>query len=199
MIMVTNLGGQQPGQAGPGPLAARSAAEAQLYLDLHGCQGCGAARPRGSQELRDDGDGALVSVYAGICPGCGQPWSEAFAIPASPAGAGRIGGAAPSAIIDPGEWLFLSDQAAGIPVAGELAGPGDSARLTLAAAAAEEAAKFIPPGEDRVPDRAFTSSLGRAMHAADPGRFRKADLNDRAQLYRVGACQGGVRLAPLPN
>jgi hypothetical protein len=140
-----------------------------------------------------------VSVYAGICPGCGQPWSEAFAIPASPATAGSIGGAAPSAIIDPGEWLFLSDQAAGIPVADGPASPGDSARLTLAATAAEEAAKFIPPGADRVPDGAFTSSLGRAMHAADPGRFRKADLDDRARLYRGGACQGGVRLGPRPN
>jgi hypothetical protein len=50
-------------------------------------------------------------------------------------------------------------------------------------------AKFIPPGQDRVPDDAFTSSLGRTMRDAFPGRFLKADLLSRAQLYRADAQQ----------
>jgi hypothetical protein len=139
-----------------------------------------------------------VSVHAGTCPGCGQQWSVTFSLPATPPPAGRIGRAEPSAIIDPGEWLFLSEQAAGVPADGGLLSPGDRARLALAADTADEVAKFIPPGRDRVPDEAFTSILGRAMCDASPGRLRKADLISRAQLYRAGACQDHQR-HPAPT
>lgn len=182
--MTQNLGTQV--------LAARSATEAQIYMDLHPCDECGAARVRGGQDLREDGNGGLVSVYAGTCPGCGLQWSFAFAVPAAPPPAGRIGGSEPSAIIDPGEWVYLSDLNASSP-AGPAPSPGDRARLSRAAAAAEEAAKFIPPGLDSVPAEAFTSSCGRAMFAAFPARFRGSDLRERARLYRAGAMLQGWR------
>jgi hypothetical protein len=127
-----------------------------------------------------------MSVYAGNCPGCGRRWSAAFILPASPRPAGCIGGSEPSGIIDPGQWLYLSDQAAGFTASGA-PGPADRERLRLAAGQAEEAAKFIPPGHDRVPDAAFTSQLGRAMRLAFPDRFQRTDLCERAQLYRAGA------------
>ena len=128
-----------------GPLAARSAREIQLYLDLHPCE-CGAARPRDSQELRDGGDGGFTSVYAGTCPGCGHQWSVSFGLPASPPPAGRIGGAEPSAIIDPGEWLLLSDQDADVPASAGLLSPEDRAQLGRAADELGEVASPSPLG-----------------------------------------------------
>jgi hypothetical protein len=163
-----------------------------LYLVLNPCE-CGTARPHGSQELREGDDGGLMSVHAGTCPGCGRPWSVAFSLPASAPPAGRIGGAEPSAIIDPGEWFWLSEQDAGIPASEDPLSPGDRARLGRAADETDEVAKFIPPGHDRVPDGAFTSTLGRAMRDAFPGRFLAADLDCRAQLYRAAAGPGRVR------
>jgi hypothetical protein len=191
---MTTMTGNPAGQPCGGAqtlLPARSAAEAHLYLDLHPCE-CGTARPCSTQELREDGNGGLMSIHAGTCPGCGRPWSAAFTLPAAPPDAGLFGGSEPSAIIDPGEWLWLSDQDADIPAGGP-PGPQARARLERAAAAAEEAAKFIPEGHDRVPADAFTSSLGRVMRDAFPGRFAKADLSDRVQLYRAGARPGRER------
>ena len=190
--MTADPGVRQPLSGARGPLPARSAAEAHLYLVLHPCE-CGTARPHGSQELREGAGGGLMSVHAGTCPGCGRPWSVAFSLPASAPLPGRIGGTEPSAIIGPGEWFWLSEQDAGVPAGGGPLSPGDRARLSRAADETDEVAKFIPPGHDRVPDGAFTSSLGRAMHAAFPGRFLKADLDSRAQLYRAGARPGYVR------
>ena len=183
--MTENTGGQQSRDDAQALLPARSAAEMHLFLDLHPCD-CGAARQRGVQELREGGNGGLMSVYAGTCTGCGRQWSVAFSLPESPPPADRIGGSEPSAIIDPGEWLWLSDQDASIPAGGP-ARPGDRARLGRAAAEHDEAAKFIPPGLDRVPSSAFTTSLGRAMLDAFPHRFLREDLEGRAQLYRAGA------------
>jgi hypothetical protein len=190
--MTEDHGAQLPLSGARGPLPARSAAEAHLYLILHPCE-CGAPRPHGSQELREGGDGGLVTVHAGTCPGCGRRWSVVFTLPASAPLPGCIGGTESSAIIDPGEWFWLSEQDAGVPAGGGPLSPDDRARLGRAADETDEVAKFIPPGHDRVPDGAFTSSLGRAMHAAFPGRFLKADLDSRAQLYRAGARPGYVR------
>jgi hypothetical protein len=186
--MTQDPGGQQDGRRPRAALPARSPAEANLYLDLHPCE-CGTPRTRERQELREGEGGGVTSVYAGTCPGCGQEWSIAFSLPDAPPPAGHIGGPAPSRIIDPGEWLLLSDQDAGIPAGEELLSPADRARLGRAADEADEAAKFIPAGHDRVPDDAFTTTLGQSMRDAFPGRFTVTDLRGRAQLYRAGAQQ----------
>ena len=153
-----------------GALAARSAAEAQIYMDLHPCE-CGTPRSRGAQDLRDDGNGGLTSVYAGTCPGCGwRQWSFAFTLPAFQPPVGRIGGREPSKIIDPGEWIYLSDLHAGFP-ASRRPGPEDCARLSRAATAVEEAAKFILPGLEPRPRRGVHLPL-RARHVQRrPGAF----------------------------
>lgn len=186
--MTQEPGGQPDGHLAPGPLPARSAAEANLYLDLHPCE-CGTPRQRDRQELRQGENGAATSVYEGTCPGCGLEWSVAFSLPVAPAPPGRIGGEAPSRIIDPGEWLLLSDQDAGVPAGEAPLSPADRARLGRAADEADEAAKFIPDGHDRVPDDAFTTTLGQSMRDTFPGRFTITDLRGRAQLYRAGAQQ----------
>jgi hypothetical protein len=193
--MTQDTSWQEPRSGTQVLLRARSATEAQLYLDLHPCGECGTPRPRGSQELRQGGDGRLTSVHAGACPGCGRGWNVAFSLPASPLPAGLIGGAEPSAIIDPGEWLVLSDRDASVLVSSGPLGPEDRARLARAADEIAEVAKFIPAGRDRVPEEAFTSTVGRAMRAAVPGRFLGADLTDRARLYRAGARPGHGRRA----
>jgi hypothetical protein len=190
--LTESLSGPQAGPGRQGPLPARSATEAHRYLDLHPCE-CGTARPRGAQELRDGGNGTLTSVHGGTCPACGRRWSIAFSLPASPPPAGVIGGGERSQIIDPGEWLWLSNQDAGFP-AGRAPGRAARERLHRAAAEADEAAKFIPEGGDRVPAGAFTSSLGRAVHDAFPGCFSRAALRERARLYRAGAA-----LPPWPR
>jgi hypothetical protein len=74
----------------------------------------------------------------------------------------------PSKIIDPGEFLLLSDKDADIP-ASRLPGRQDRARLDRAAAEVDEVLKFVPAGCDRVPGDAFTTSVGRAMRDASPG------------------------------
>lgn len=171
-----------------GALPARSAAEAQMYLDLHPCA-CGAPRSRARQELQAAGDSGLRSVYAGICPGCGRPWSVAFTLPDSPPPPDRIGEGT-SAIIDPAEWLLLSDQAAAGSVAGTLTVQG-RARLLEAADAAAEALKFVPPGSDCVPAGAFTSSAGRVLRDSCPERFTRDSLLARCQVYMAGAADAG--------
>jgi hypothetical protein len=183
-------GGQHPRHEAQGLLPARSATEAQLYLNLNPCA-CDTARPRDTQELRGDGRGGLTSVRAGTCAGCGCPWSVEFSLPASPPPPGHIGGSEPSKIIDPGEWLLLSDQDADIEAS---SAPDQQVRARLARAAAEidEVLKFIPVGADCVPDDAFTTSRGRAMLDVFPDRFRKPELVARAQLYRTGAGLGST-------
>jgi hypothetical protein len=183
--MTENPGGQRP-------LLVRSAVEAHIFLDLHACE-CGAGRSRGAQELREDGNGGYMSVYHGTCSGCGRPWRGEFTLPAFQPPDGSIGGPGPSAVIDPGEWVYVSDLAAAFP-AGSAPGPEDRVRLARAAAAVREALKFVPEGLDRVPDNAFTAARGRAMRDAFPDRFLAADLRVRALLYEAGAAlQGGQR------
>lgn len=177
---------EHPGTGAPRKLRARSPTEVHLYLDLHPCE-CGHARPRDRQELRSGCNGAFVIFYGGDCPGCGRPWRAAFSVPDGLPPDGSIGEGT-SAIICPGEFVWLSDREAAFP-AGSPGAHTARERLSLAAAALDEAAKFIPPGGDRVPPEAFTSGAGRALHAEFPGRFLREDLNGRAELYRAGAFQ----------
>lgn len=169
------------------PLRARSSTEIHLYLDLHPCE-CGTARPRDVQELRG-GEEGYVSAYEGTCPGCGRPWHAEFSLPVSAPPQGSIGDG-PSAIICPGEFVWLSDRESAIPASGPRS-PAARARLALAAAELEEAAKFIPEGSDRVPAEALASAIGQALNATSPRRFLKTDLSSRARLCRAGMPQDG--------
>jgi hypothetical protein len=56
--------------------------------------------------------------------------------------------------------------------------------LATAAAAIDEALRFLPAGAETVPDSAFWSQRGAGVRAAEPGRFRRARLVAAARAYR---------------
>ncbi|MEV7803918.1 hypothetical protein AB0O28_13300 [Microbispora sp. NPDC088329] len=159
---------------------ARSRDEAHLYLDLNPCA-CGSADT--------DWDSGLVSVegepvtcYEGRCAACGAEREHLFGLPereVTPSGFPAFGGTEPSELLDPGEWLWVADLTAGnVPEGGE------RQALSIARAAVEEVIKFVPPGQDEVPEDAFWSERGRAVRAAEPGRFRLDRLLVVRDTYR---------------
>ncbi|GIJ81367.1 hypothetical protein SAMN05443287_11780 [Micromonospora phaseoli] len=159
------------------PLLSRTNAEAHLYMDLHPCS-CGETRfPRQSAVVAL-ADGDLASRYTGSCAGCGQEREFIFRLPptVTTAGSGfRYGDDEPSQLLDPGEWLLVSDAYAGqVPAQPATSEAAQRARATLsrAVAALDEVGKFIPTGGDTVPPDAFVSDRGRQLHQREPGRFR---------------------------
>lgn len=169
-------------------LIARSAQEAHLYMDLHACV-CGATQFAREHRL-EDREGVLVSVYEGVCPQCGRTRSYAFTIsgdrpPAPPA----FGGPEPSQIIDPGEFLWVSDRMStesGLRLLNTPAAEHREIRPAAAygTAALEEVAKFLPEDADRIPEDRFTSERGREMYAKDPSRFTRKDIDAALELDR---------------
>lgn len=179
-------------------LIARSSPECRLYMDLHACS-CGETGFAAEHALQEDAEGRLLAVYSGLCPRCGLPRRFVFALDdAIPPPPPAFGGAAPSRIVDPGEFLLYADKAS---AAADFApAPGDPraderGRLALAAAAAavDEVLKFIPPGAAAVPEAAFASATGRALYAREPGRFSRVRLEATAASHR--AALAGYRAA----
>ena len=151
-------------------LYARSSPECHLYMRLHPCV-CGEARLAGEHRVELRG-GNLVAVYDGPCARCGAPRDFAFVLdPEIPPG-GAYGGAGRSAIIDPGEFIAVADEAA------------RRNDLDGAIAALEEVLKFVPDGADRVPVEAFRRDGGLAAYEAEPGRFRRIRLEAVLATYR---------------
>jgi hypothetical protein len=163
--------------------AARSSAEARLYVDLHPCA-CGEARfdPQVAVVVLADGD--LATRYNGSCPGCGTAREFLIRLPAEPAPATRFsyGGPEPSQLIDPGQWLTVADRYADLVPATDPAALDPAQRrrataaLTRAIAALDEVLKFIPANANEVPADSFTSDTGRRLHRREPGRFRRDRL-----------------------
>ena len=187
--------------------AARSSAEARLYVELHPC-GCGEARFEPQVEVVALTDGDLATRYQGSCAGCGTAREFLFRLPAEPvhppAGAAfSYGGPEPSQLIDPGEWIAVADRyaalvpadfaTAGPTVAGPAAADPASldpaqrrratAALSRAVAALDEVRKFIPADADEVPADAISSEIGRRMRRREPGRFRRDRLTALHDTY----------------
>ncbi|MFV2103775.1 hypothetical protein [Micromonospora sp. LOL_024] len=163
------------------PLLSRTNAEAHLYMDLHPCS-CGEAGfPRQSAVVAL-ADGDLASRYTGNCTGCGRERSFIFRLPPTVTTAGsdfRYGGDEPSQLLDPGEWLLVSDAYAGQVPAQPASGDATRrarAALSRAVAALDEVGKFIPTGGLTVPGEALVSDRGRQLHRREPGRFRRDRL-----------------------
>ncbi|HEX3761773.1 MAG TPA: hypothetical protein VHW23_23905 [Kofleriaceae bacterium] len=160
-------------------LYARSNAEAHLYMDLQPCA-CGEHAFDRRSAVIDDG-GTLCSRYEGACPRCGAARAFVFELPAEirPVrhDAIEFGGSDPSHLLDPGEWMAVADAHARRQ-------PGTRRDLEVAIAALQEMLKFIPPDGDRVPDDAFRTERGRAVHDAEPGRFRRVRLDTVLGVYR---------------
>jgi hypothetical protein len=160
-------------------------------MELHPCERCDAADFPWTEHEAGGRRGALTSAYVGECPSCGTPRRFEFRVPDDPVPPPAFGGPEPSQIIDPGEFLEMGDRAAAYAdsatrvtstrdAGGSDAGASDAAYDAAldAVAAVEEVLKFLPPGADAVPERAFTSEIGRAVRAADPSRFDRGRLEE---------------------
>ncbi|MGW1004938.1 hypothetical protein [Streptomyces sp. NPDC002520] len=169
-------------------LTARSMQEAHLYMDLHACV-CGADSFERAHRL-EQRDGVMVAVFEGVCGQCGRPRAFDFRMtddlpPAPPA----FGGPEPSHIIDPGEFMWVSDEVgtdAGIRLLNTP--PAEHGRyraaVVYAFAALEEVAKFLPDDADRIPEELFTSDRGRETYRKNPSRFERTRLLDRLERDR---------------
>ncbi|MEZ4408472.1 MAG: hypothetical protein R3A52_18655 [Polyangiales bacterium] len=174
----------------PQPLASRSIDEMNLFMDLHPCV-CGETRFERRSALLSEGSD-LVAVYRNPCARCGLAREFKFVVndpvPPRPDG-GMQFGVEPSRILDPGEFAAASDMLAKqLPgsVQGMTPAQRQSAIATLdrAAAALDEAIKFIPPGMDEVPPHLFRSAVGVYERDRLPGQFRRERLEARANTYR---------------
>lgn len=180
-------------------LVARSSPECHLYMELRPCA-CGEARFAPASRTESRGED-LVAVYDGACPRCGAARRFEFVLdPELPPPPPAFGGASPSRIICPGEFLRAAAAAAAVvpaSTAGLSAQQRLAARLQLerAVAAMREVLKFVPAGEDRVPTSALTSSDGRRAYLAEPGRFRTLRLAAVLEAYE----QGLARYAAEPT
>lgn len=163
------------------PLLARTPAEAHLYMDLHPCS-CGEHRFPRQHATAFDVDNETLSRYSGACARCGAPRRFVFRgpqwpLPPDPSGV-TYGADDPSQLLDAGEWLEVADRHAA---------RGTRRDLAVAAAAVTEVLKFVPPGDDRVPLGGFRTDRGRAVYAAEPGRFSVARLRAVRDVYARAA------------
>jgi hypothetical protein len=178
------------------PITARSTAEAHLYMSLRPCPKCGDAKFARTMAVSLE-DGVLVNRYVGPCRRCGTMREFRFIIDdglppdAAPPDDGdqvfdQTG--RPSRIIDPGEWLRSVDRvghATPTTILGISPEERRSRRFMLRSGAAmvNEVVKFIPEGDDEVPEPAFWTEDGKAMRASSPERFTRAELEKLQLLY----------------
>lgn len=184
-------------ESAQGPLLARSAHEAHLYMDMHSCE-CGEVRFGRSSTVVTLPDGAVASRYSGSCGRCGGPREFVFRLPAEPlsneGGELRYGGTGPSQLLDAGEWLWVADRyARAVPADPHRLPPAErrraQGRLEAAAAAIDEVLKFVPPEEPAVPPASVWSERGGALYAREPGRFRASRLAAVRDGYREAWCR----------
>ncbi|MFE3459969.1 hypothetical protein ACFXKD_20685 [Nocardiopsis aegyptia] len=136
--------------------------------------------------------GVFIAVYEGQCGRCSGSGRYEFELETEErARYPAIGRSTPSRIIDPGEFLWLSDRAASeVPV--DVTGLSKKeirvarSLMQRAIVTLEEVLKFIPEGADEVPDGAFFSDLGRSVRQESPERFRREEITTRLAYYRGG-------------
>ncbi|MGW1342186.1 hypothetical protein ACWCOV_14165 [Kribbella sp. NPDC002412] len=170
---------------------ARTRDEAHLYLELHPCPNCGSIDTPWEDGLADV-EGELAISYAGTCPGCDVERQYLFGLPAREtraAGWPTFGGAEPSELLDPGQWMDVADRAtADVPTDPRAAGKV----LAVAVAAVDEVIKFVPAGQDAVPEDEFWTPQGRALWDAEPDRFRLERLLAARDTYRERGRETGA-------
>ncbi|MCO5968733.1 hypothetical protein [Actinoallomurus soli] len=176
----------------PFPVA-RTRDEAHLYLDLHPCEVCGSVETTWRHGIVL-AEGTPVGRYAGTCAGCGNAREHLFGLPEHevvPVGYPTFGGPEPSRLLDAGEWLWVADLTSRNAPADD---PAEERRaLAIAVAAVDEIVKFLGPGDEAVPERAFWSRRGRRERDAEPARFTRdrlralrEDYRDRLSGHRAG-------------
>ena len=172
---------------------ARTRDEAQIFLDLHGCDECGATEIAWQSALAEV-DGEVTRRYYGTCGECGRDREAHFALLArplapEPGATVMFGGAEPSVLLDPGDWLLVADicgQAAGVDADAQAAERLAERResLAIAVAAMDEALKFVPAGAADVPADAFFTERGRTVYRRGPGRFSARRLRVVRDTYQ---------------
>lgn len=171
-------------------LAARSLQEARLYVDLRPCD-CGTTTPFDPEFAVEEIDGQQVTVYSGSCPGCGT--GRRFEFAGVPDGEGFGDGT--SSIIDPGEFLWVSDVATDQALS-FATGPADrqaaQTAFETALAALDEVLKFVPSGATAVPAELIGSELGRTVYDANPDRFQVERLEQRRAMILDAQQRVGV-------
>ncbi|MFG2573365.1 hypothetical protein [Streptomyces sp. NPDC048481] len=101
-----------------------------------------------------------------------------------------FGGSQPSQIIDPGEFAdvaFRISESVGLELLNTPESEHHELRdaVAYALAAFEEIPKFIPAGEDAVPESAFTSEAGRARYRQEPRKFERGILEMNVRRARA--------------
>jgi hypothetical protein len=171
-------------------LHARSSAEAHLFMALHPCAACGDEQFDATVRSTLVGED-LQTAYAGPCRTCragrefrfridDESVDDGQTLPLSP-GEPRFGRAAPSTIIDAGQWLRCADRILEVTPTTVLGVSEEEwvARRFLFAAAAEsvgEVLKFIPAGADDVPERHCWTEEGQDLRKRSPDRFARGAL-----------------------
>jgi hypothetical protein len=175
-----------------GLAVARTRDEAELFLELHPCPDCASTDASWEHALVEI-DGELAISYGASCPGCAAEREYLFGLPARETrvnGWPTFGGAEPSELLDAGQWMDVSDRAAA-QVPDDPAAAGKV--LAVARAAIDEVVKFVPAGQDAVPEDEFWTPEGRAVRAADPGRFRLDRLLVARDTYHELVRETGAR------
>lgn len=166
-------------------------------MELHPCP-CGAETFDWSRHWLADRDGTVVSVYEGVCDGCGGQRRFEFEMTGDEVAFPAFGGASPSQIIDPGEFFAYSQRLAaavpGDPAAVRADLLDDTYDMALSAVAAlDEVLKFVPVGADAVPPTALRSDSGRVLHAGEPDLFTTRRLRAiRAERDEIRAAYAAV-------
>lgn len=168
-------------------LPARTFGEAMLYLRVRGAAPLSARR-------REERGRVLLEVRA-LHDGAERRF--AFRLPSfDDADDLHLGGGAASELLDAADLVLFAarvEREAPDPATLDANARATAERdLELAAEAALEATKFVPPGEDGVPEEAIRSAAGRWLHRKDPARFSRDALLDletrlRAQVAAIRA------------
>ena len=130
------------------------------------------------------------SLLGYSCRCGGQPRHFLFRLLEDPRMVRGFGGDQPSRIICPGEFRLYSDAPAGM-VPGQPSGLSpeqiSQGRLIMGYAiiSLEEVLKFIPPGEDQVPESAFTSARGKKAYNEMRSRYSHGMSGAVKRTYEV--------------
>ncbi|GAA4215178.1 hypothetical protein [Actinocatenispora rupis] len=172
---------------------ARTFDEIYLYLDLRPCV-CGETQldERVSTSVVVDGEPA--ERISGQCASCGRPRQFTFRMPPGPPEVSfeiSYGGDEPSRLLDPGEWLGVSElygvaadeQTRDLDPADDEAVTRAYYLLASSLAAVDEVLKFLPAGAAEVPEGAFWSQAGRMVYETSAERFERDRLTaERAEI-----------------